>query len=211
MNLSEMRTRVRRDLHDEDADNYRWSDDELDRHVDHAVRELSAASPREAVTTLYTTEGSRELSLSGLDGLVQIEAVEYPVGRHPPRYVRYSVWADTLTLLTDRTPGEAEEVKLFYGCLHTLDAEGSTIPQRLEDLIALGAEGYASLEWASFATNRVNVGGPDTWHSYLTWGQEQLARFHRRLARLGRRASLRARRLYVPAQEPMGQTEVQGP
>ena len=31
MNLSEMRTLVRRDLHDEDSNNYRWSNDELDR------------------------------------------------------------------------------------------------------------------------------------------------------------------------------------
>ena len=211
MNLSEMRTRVRRDLHDEDENNYRWTDDELDRHLDHAVRELSGASPREATTTLYTTQGSRDLSLSGLDDLVQIEVVEYPVGNYPPRYVRFSVWADTLTMLVGRMPGDSEEVKVYYGRLHTLDVQGSTIPQRLEDLVALGAEGYAALEWSSFASNRVNVGGPDTWHQYLTWGQEQLARFRQRLARLSRRASVRARRLYAPAQEPVGQTEVQGP
>jgi len=211
MNLSEMRTRVRRDLHDEDENNYRWTDNELDRHIDHAVRELSSASPREAVASLYTTEGSRDLSLSALDDLVHIEAVEYPIGNYPPRYVRFSVWADTLTMLVGRTPGGNEEVKVYYGRLHTLDAEGSTIPQRLEDLVALGAEGYAALEWSSFASNRVNVGGADTWHQYLTWGQEQLARFRQRLARLSRRASLRARRLYTPTQEPVGQTEVQGP
>ena len=210
MNLSEMRTRVRRDLHDEDSNNYRWTDDELGRHIDHAVRELSAASPRQATTTLYTTGGSRDLSLTGLDDLVHVEAAEYPIGKHPPRYVRFSVWADTLTILVDRTPTEDEEVKLFYGRLHSLDAEGSTIPQRLEDLVALGSEGYASLEWASFASNRVNVGGPDTWQQYLTWGQEQLARFHKRLARLSRRASLRSRRLYTPAHEPVSQTEVEG-
>ena len=211
MNLSEMRARVRRDLHDEDENNYRWTDDELDRHIDHAVRELSAASPREVVTTLHTTEGSRDLSLSSLDDLVQVEAVEYPVDKYPPRYVRFSVWGDTLTILVDRTPGDNEEVKVSYGGLHTLDDQGSTIPQRLEDLVALGTEGYAALEWSSFATNRVNVGGPDTWRQYLTWGQEQLARFRQRLARLSRRASLRPRRLYTPAQEPAGQTEVQGP
>ena len=211
MNLSEMHTRVRRDLHDEDENNYRWTDDELDRHIDHAVRELSSASPREAVASLYTTEGSRDLSLSELEDLVHIETVEYPIGNYPPRYVRFSMWADTLTMLVGRTPDGNEEVKVYYGRLHTLDAEGSTIPQRLEDLVALGAEGYAALEWSSFASNRVNVGGPDTWHQYLTWGQEQLARFRQRLARLSRRASLRARRLYTPAQGTVGQTEVQGP
>jgi len=33
MNLSDMRTIVRRDLKDEDAGNYRWTNDELDRHI----------------------------------------------------------------------------------------------------------------------------------------------------------------------------------
>ncbi len=33
MNLTEMRTIVRRDLHDEDAANYCWTNDELDRHI----------------------------------------------------------------------------------------------------------------------------------------------------------------------------------
>ena len=48
MNLSEMRTRVRQDLRDLDAADYRWSDAELDRHIEHGVRELSLAVPQEA-------------------------------------------------------------------------------------------------------------------------------------------------------------------
>jgi len=211
MNLSEMRTRVRRDLHDEDASSYRWSDSELDRHIEHAVRELSIAVPLEAVATLTTTPGSRELSLSGLDGLIQVEAVEYPVGKYPPSYVRFSLWGSTLTLLVDEAPQEAESVKVYYGKLHTLDATTSTIPPYLEELVAIGAEGYASLEWASFATNRLNVGGPDTGHHYLVWGQERLAHFHQRLAKLGRRSSLRVRRLYTPAGQGASQTEVRWP
>ncbi|UCH43497.1 MAG: hypothetical protein JSW16_02845 [Dehalococcoidales bacterium] len=47
MNLTDMRTIVRRDLHDEDAENYRWSNDELDRHIAHAVRDFSEAVPHE--------------------------------------------------------------------------------------------------------------------------------------------------------------------
>ncbi|MCK4581360.1 MAG: hypothetical protein KAU10_08405, partial [Dehalococcoidia bacterium] len=80
MNLAEIRARVRQDLHDEDANNYRWTDEELNRHIQHAVRELSIAVPAEAKVTLYTTADSRELSISSLSDLVAIEAVEYPVG-----------------------------------------------------------------------------------------------------------------------------------
>ena len=54
MNLTEMRTIVRRDLKDEDSQNYRWSDDELDRHIDHAVREFSNACPQEQQSDIAT-------------------------------------------------------------------------------------------------------------------------------------------------------------
>jgi hypothetical protein len=72
----------------------------------------------------------------------------------------------------------------------------------LEDVLATGAAAYAALEWASFASNRVNVGGADVWRSYMVWGQERLAAFAAALARHGRRSGVRARRLYRPALAP---------
>jgi hypothetical protein len=51
MTLSQLRAALRRDLRDEDPGDYRWSDDELDRHIDHALREFSQAIPREAEAT----------------------------------------------------------------------------------------------------------------------------------------------------------------
>jgi hypothetical protein len=199
MNLSDMRTLVRRDLHDQDAANYRWTDEELDRHIARAVKELSLAVPLEAKATLNTTANSRDLSLATLSDRVVIEAVEYPLGKYPPSYVAFSVWGDILTLLVDSPPLSATDVDVYYGRLHTLDATTSTIPEALEDVVATGAAAYAALEWASFATNRVNVGGDEAWRNYLVWGQERLAAFARALAEHGRRGALRARRLYTPA------------
>ena len=196
MNLTDMRARIRKDLHDEDSQNYRWTDSELNRHIDHAVRELSLSCHLEAKATLSTTAGSRDLSLSSLSDLVEIEAVEYPVGDYPPSYIRFSAWADTLTLLIDSLPGDAEDVYIYYGRLHTLDADSSTLPAKLEDLAALGAAAYAAIEWASFATNRVNLGGAETWRSYLTWGQDRLAAFMKGLAKHSRKNTVRVRQLY---------------
>ena len=199
MNLSEMRTRVRRDLHDEDGANYRWTDSELDRHIDRAVRELSLAAPREAKATLTTTAESRDLSLSSLTDLVTVEAAEYPVDKYPHSYVPFSLWAGTLTILVDEVPLSAQPVNVYYGRLHTLDLSTSTVPPQLEEVVATGAAAYAALEWASFATNRINAGGDDVWRQYLTWGQERLAVFAGALAKHGRRNAVRARRLYTPA------------
>jgi hypothetical protein len=211
MNLAEMRIKVRRDLHDEDPNNYRWTDNELDRHIDHAVRELSLSLPLEAKANLTTTAGSRELSISGLSDVVVIEAAEYPVAKYPPSYIRFSVWADTLTLLVDQVPAGGEEVHIYYGKLHTLDANGSTMPAAVENLVAIGAAGYAAVEWASFATNRVNVGGDETWRNYLTWGQDRLAAFMQGLAKHSRKNMVRVLRLYRPYQPQESQSTDWGP
>ncbi len=211
MDLPTMRGRLRKDLHDEDAANYRWTDGELDRHIQRTVREFSLAAPLEAKNALTTTAGSRELSISSLTDVVAIEAVEYPVGKYPPEYARFSVWLNTLTLLVDGTAAGGESVNVFWTKLHTIDATSSTLPARFEDVIAGGAGGYAALEWSSFATNRVNVGGQGVWREYLAWGQERLADFQRSLARYGRRNAVRARRLYAPAGVAAEQATVVGP
>src|SRR3990172_9235830 len=177
-----MRTRVRQDLHDEDPANYRWTSAELDQHIQHAVRELSLAVSQEAKATLTTTAGSRDLSLASLTDMVSVEAVEYPVNKYPPMYVAFSLWGSTLTLLVEDTPNGGESVYVYYGKLHTLGTSSSTIPSPLEDLVAVGAGGYAALEWSSFATNRVNVGGVEVWRQYQSWGQERLDSFLKGLA-----------------------------
>ena len=211
MDLTQMRTLVRRDLHDEDSANYRWTDNELDRHIQRAAQELSLSIPLEAKATPTTTAGSRDLDISSLTDLISIEAVEYPVDKYPPVYVRFSLWAQTLILLVDGTPGGVENVNVYYGKLHTLDATSSTLPSHLEDLVATGAVAYAALEWASFATNRVNVGGEDVWRQYQAWGQERLSAFLNGLAIQSRRNAIRARQLYVPAEPKRSQTTDWGP
>jgi len=197
MDLSTMRTIVRRDLKDEDSANYRWNNDELDRHIAHAAKELSEAVPLPTKATLATTSGSREIDISSLIERVMIEAVEYPVGRFPPHYQQFSLWGDILSLFGDEVP-DGSNCYVYYGKLHTLDAQGSTIPTRLDDLIATGAGGYAAVEWAVFATNRVNIGGTITPEAFLKWGQEKLNYFKQELKRLGRKNRARLSQLYKP-------------
>jgi hypothetical protein len=210
MNLSEMRTIVRRDLHDEDANNYRWTNDELDRHIAHTVKEFSEALPLEQKATKATTSGSREIDISSLTGRIMVEAVEYPTGLFPKRYQRFALWGDVLTLLGLEVP-DGSDAYIYYGKLHTLDASTSTIPQQLEDLITTGACGYAAIEWATYAINRVNVGGTNTPEDFLTWGRERLDYFRGELKRLGRRNRARARSLYKPYYPPVSKATDYGP
>ncbi len=210
MNLTEMRTIVRRDLRDEDAANYRWSDDELDRHIAHAVKDFSEAIPLEQKGALATTSGSREIDISTLTNYVMVQAAEYPVDKFPKRYQRFSLWADTLTILGDEVP-DGSNAYIYYGKLHTLGASTSTIPAMYEDLIAAGACGYAAVEWAVYAVNRVNVGGMPTPEEFLRWGREKLNYFRQELKRLGRRNRVRIRSLYRPYYSPVSKSTDYGP
>lgn len=199
MDLTTMRARVRRDLHDEDAASYRWTDAEIDRHIARAVQEVSLAAPRESTAMLTTTPGSREVSIASLTSRVAVEAVEYPGGQQPPLLVPFSTWGDTLTLIVDAAPAAGEAVLVRYSQLHTLDGSGTTLPVALHDLVATGAAAFAALEWASYAANRVNVGGAETWRNYHVWAQERLAAFAKALAKRGRERRLRSHALYRPA------------
>ncbi|MCJ7425718.1 MAG: hypothetical protein MUO17_01005 [Dehalococcoidales bacterium] len=195
MDLNTMRAIVRRDLKDEDAGNYRWSDDELDQHIAHALKEFSEAVPLPAKATLPTTADSRVIDISALTDRVMVEAVEYPLEQFPPSYPKFALWGHALTLFVDEAP-DGENCQIYYGRLHTLNAEGSTIDTKHEDLVATGAEGYAAVEWASYAINRVNVGGATTAKEFLAWGNEKLKQFKQELKRLGRRNKVRIRQLY---------------
>ena len=136
MNLFDMRVIVRRDLHDEDAANYRWTTDEIDRHIDHAVKELSHYEPLEVKATLATVSASRDIDISSLTDRIYLHAVEYPVDEFPKRYQRYSLWTDKVTLLGDVLP-DGSNAYFYYGKLHTLAVGSSTIPAKCEDLVSL--------------------------------------------------------------------------
>lgn len=210
MNLAEMRALVRRDLHDEDSPNYRWTDDEIDRHIAHAVRELSEHIPDEQKATVATTAGSRELDISTLTSRVMLEAVEYPLGQFPRRFQPFSLWGDTVTLLGDEVP-DGSDAWVYYGKLRIIDSGSSTVYARHEDLVVSGACGFAAVEWAAYAVNRVNVGGTRTPEDFLAWGNVKLKYFRQELQRLGRRNRVRTRLLYSPYLNQVSKTTDFGP
>ncbi len=119
--LSDIRDRVRLDLRDPDSE--RWSDDQLDRHITRALHDMDRHVPREAIATIATTSGSRDIDLSTLTGLIDVESAEYPVDEFPPCYVQFSRWDQSLTLLLDTAP-DGTDVRLGYTATHTLDGSG---------------------------------------------------------------------------------------
>ena len=122
-------------------------------------------------------------------------AVEFPAGSSPPDYQRFSIWGDTLNIISGSEP-DGSNCYVYYGTLHTLDADGSTVPAKYEDLVATGACAYAAIEWAAYAINKVNVGGTVTPKEFRLWGNERLGTFQEKLERLGRRQRVRTQQLF---------------
>lgn len=209
--LTTIRGTVRTDLHDEDPANERWEDAELDRHIKRALLEYSQVSPLEQKTTLQTTAGSREIDVSSLAPRVRIVAAEYPAGEYPPAYVPFSRWGDTLTMDLTAEPGSAQDVNIYWHKVHTINGS-VTYPSTHDDIIAGGAAAYAALEWASFASNRLNVGGDDVWGRYMEFGRVRLAAFKEQLRLLPEANRARTARLYSPIDRRLtSQTTDPGP
>ncbi len=195
--IADVRARIRKDLHDTDDSRYRWPDSQLDRHIERALDELSFAIPQEKTASLATTPGSRELSLSSLIGLVDVEKVEYPAGYFPPEYVDFSRWSDTLTLNLDIAPS-GEMAGLFYTARHTLDESGTSLPGFLEDLVCMGAAAYAAVEQSVFTIDRLNT-SEQVARDYEDWGRARLTAFTQLLYQYGRASRVRTRLLRRPA------------
>jgi hypothetical protein len=185
MDLSTMRTLVRRDLRDEDNSMYRWQDNDMDRAIARAVLELSRYAPLEMKSNVTTTSGSREIDISALTGRISVDRVEFPVGRTPRQFQRFVTYADII-FLTGEAGGDGTDCCVYWSQVHTLDAGISTVPAYLEDVLALGAAAYAVQSLAQYRTDIAGIGGDRADTDYQGWGSAMLKEFKRQLKRFGR-------------------------
>src|SRR5579862_735962 len=91
---STFETRIRQDLSDSGSPPLLSSPD-LDRHVDHAVRDLALVAPIDLLLTATLTPGSRVVDLTNVlspYNLVRLEAVEWPANQYPQEFVEFSLF-----------------------------------------------------------------------------------------------------------------------
>jgi len=195
MDLSIMRTLVRRDLKDEDNSNYRWQDNEIDRAISRAVAELSRYMPREMKATIATVVGSRQIDISTLTDRVSVDRVEFPVGETPRRFQRFVVYSDAVILVGD-AEGDGGNSYIYWSKVHTLDNSTGTVPGHLEDILALGAAAYAVLAQAQYRSDVAGIGGDRADSDYQSWGAAMLKEFQSKFKRFGRNRKLKVGTLF---------------
>jgi hypothetical protein len=194
MNLTEMRARVREDLQDTDSQDYRWTDDEVDGAIDRVVMEYSLHASIEQQDDVATTDGDTELDISDLEGLLEIESVEFPIGKTPKYYQRTECWAGHLYIEDE---GDGTDARVRWLKKHTLTTESSTIPQEHEEIIVLGATGYLAMSAAAYTVDRATIAGHYATISYKAWGKERLDRYDRKLKAIARTSRIISKEFYV--------------
>jgi hypothetical protein len=188
--LTDFRALVRRDLRDEDALAYRWTDNEIDRAMSRALEEYSLASPRQQKTTKATTAGSRIISLSsGFTDLIKIYRVEFPIDQHPPRYQRFEVWKAEMRLLGD-DEGNGNNCYIYWGSKHAIDGTENSVETEHLAIVARGAAAFAATSAAQGAVDTINTGGADVDRDYQAWGAQELKYFYGALKAIRRQLSV---------------------
>ena len=184
MNLTELRARVREDLQDEDALNYRWTDDQINGEIERVVREFSLFLPLEQQTDLATTAGSRDIDISSLSQSLKIFSLEFPLDYHPPSFQKFEVYMDTLTMEDE---GNGDNARIRWGKQHTVDASSSTIPLEYDEVIVLGTTGYLATSASVYTVDRATIAGRHATINFGKWGKERLDRYEQQLNSLRRK------------------------
>lgn len=168
---------IARDLGD--PDNAIWTEDDLSRHLDHALADLADAVGGQGSEDI-TADGSSGYDLGDYTDIRALLAVEWPVGQQPPAYLRFSIW-DGYVFLRDARPSGGDTVRLHFRTGFTVDDMSSDVPAELEELAVLGARGYAMLQQAARTIGTVNVDGWVSRRCELQ-GERTVARFRESLA-----------------------------
>lgn len=184
-----------------DSGNAVWSAAELTQHIRRALQGVSRCGPRALDATLESADGVYEYSLAGLSGLLWLTDCWYPWDPAQPVYPapRPERWglAGGITLVIEsavRPDGSsARQIRVFYRAAHTISgldgAAVGTLDAAGEELVVLGAAGYAALQRAQDAVARAWPGKGAS-GTLRAWGEARLADYRTGLEALRRQQVL---------------------
>jgi len=183
-----------------------WTTAELDQHIQDALRDLSHRIPRERTTTIATTSGSRDVSLTTLTERVRLVAVEWPTGSDPKSFVDFSEWADVLRINSLAVP-DGTDCTIYWQSLHSINGT-DTLPEDYDDALVHAAAARACDQQAADASNTLATGGPPATRDWRTLAAHFRNRYEERVAP---RRGIRRKRLYAPAEPTATQNTDPGP
>jgi hypothetical protein len=162
--LAQLRDRVAATL--QDSGNTRWSTDDIDEALRHALEQYSRRNPNHVIGTITLTATGREISLSSLNGLLRVEKVWWDYDStapgYPPHWRQFEVWPGGILYIDDESePQNGDVVRIWYTQKHTLNgldgATTTTLPDEDVGYLISGAAHLAALSRAIELSETLNV------------------------------------------------------
>ena len=172
LTIKAIRTIIRQGLRDElqESVDAEFADDELDLHINEVLVEISQKRPYEVKETVVS-DGTKEVDISDITNLLEVEKAEYPTGSDPPDYRDVSAFGGTLRLNIDTTPTSGANVYLYCHKVHQLTESSSTLKPDLEKVLIEGAVAKAAMAWLNKMREQIV---PSSIRLYQSWATTQL-------------------------------------
>jgi hypothetical protein len=199
-------SRVRTYLSDQDIGT--WTRDSVEEGIRQALSDYSHRFPLSVIGELTLTSDTREIDISSLTGLIEIDQVWLPYDsadpQWPPNRRGYEHWFDQQVLYIPDDDGRLNEyygepssgdvARIFYSTPHSLDGLDSATSTTFRDnhLYALinGSAGYAAVSRAIDLTEKVTK-SDKTVVQVVEWGKAQLEWYRSELDTLAARSQAR--------------------
>lgn len=208
-NLATIRDRVEERL--ADTGNAIWDTNWIDEGLRQTLDEYSWVIPQRLITTLTLSSDTREIDVSSISGLLEIDRVWTPYTstdpEDPPNWRKFQHWRDASILYLPSNdclgqPSNGDVVRIFYTkrqVVEDLDsATATTIPAAEESLLVTGAAGHAAISRALDVQEQVTLGKAVA-KEIEAWGKARLDEFAKDLAlTVTRRGLAEESRIPVP-------------
>jgi hypothetical protein len=135
-----------------------WGTAEIRQAMDDALVTISEYIPRLAKGTVSFASTARELSLSSLTDLMDVDSVEFPIDEHPKRYVNFTKRGGTV-ILDDYLPSveTTDSAYIWYFIPHEVSGTATnTLSPREQPILVELCAGNVAISKASKFYAQVN-------------------------------------------------------
>lgn len=105
----------------------------------------------------YGGTSGRDLDLSSIEDLLDIDKAEYRTRQSPKTFRNVKIFGDVLTLDVDSEPSDDEEVFLYCHKVHQLTESSSTLRPDLERVMVEGVVAKAALSWVNEIRTQISA------------------------------------------------------
>ena len=122
---------------------------------------------------------AKELDISDIEDLIEVEKAEYPTRQDPQDFRDVSIFGNIVRLNVDTVPDDGDEIFLYCNKVHSLTESTSTLKANLEKVLVEGVVAKVAQAWCAEQKRKDIV--PASIQGHQDWADKQLAIYLRNL------------------------------